>query len=245
MSLELQDLVRLSGEHRDFDKKYLVTAYSIPNEVKTKTFNLDSPISYVFVVGIFDHPEKALEDALECIIEYINRYPYLTFEIVKTHTLHGLGGKKKELNLKSEEWKSMNVDELKKISETREGPEKTSIPETPEKSKISNEIQQEKIQQLDENSLESFRYQFFNVCQNKEAIKLKRKDLTDLENKTLERINKCLKFIALNPGSLENLKQMYREKLDARGEGRIADYLISNLNDLDEKGLPKVLSPYL
>lgn len=228
MSLELQDLIRLSGEHRDTDKKFVVLAYSIPSEVKTKTFNLDSPISYLFIIDFFETQEKALEN----IIEYVNRYPYLRFELILTNKLHGLGGKKRELNLDAELWKNAKPVDLQELSEQKVKEEE-----------IRQQVQQERSLQNDEDSLENFRYHFFNICQNREAIDLKRKDLLELENKTLERINKCLKFIVKYPSAFEDLKRVYRERLDTRGETRIADYLISKLNDLDEKGIPKILSP--
>lgn len=230
MSLELQDLIRLSGEHRDSDKKFVVLTYSIPSEVKTKTFHLDSPISYIFIVDFFENQEEALKK----IIEYVNRYPYLRFELVLTNKLEGLGGKKKELNLGAELWKNAKPVDLLELSEQKLKEEE-----------IRRQVQQEKSLQDDEDSLEFFRYNFFNVCQNKEAIDLKRKDLIELENKTLERINKCLKFVFKYPHAFEDLKKLYRERLDTRGETRIADYLISKLNDLDGKGIPKVLSPSL
>lgn len=228
MSLELQDLIRLSGEHRDFEKKYLVVAHSIPQEVKNKTFDLGSPISYIFVISTHDDPD----DAMKNMIEYINRFPYLSFEIVRTTTLHGLGGKKKEFNLNSEVWKSATPDAIKDIMSKKEKEEKIKL-----------EVQREREKQDDETSIDFFRFQFFNICQNREAIESKRKDLLELENVTLERINKCLKFIFENPKACIELKELYRERLDARGESRLADYLISKLNDVDETGIPKVLSP--
>lgn len=128
-----------------------------------------------------------------------------------------------------ENWEKMGEDQLVALTKT-----------TDQFKKISEQINQERVDAEDPESLDYFRANFVQTVQN-HLTQENAADTLEQARKGLEmRRQNCLGYLGRHPDAVPELVSLFEERLRERGEMRLGRLLIEHLQD-QEEGIPKIL----
>jgi hypothetical protein len=193
------------------------------------------PICYFYLLKVVTQESEALEYVksmmeLNPVSRFIIRPSNEPVSIIKEYT------KDNCLSLSKEEWKNIRLLSSEEIKNRKR--------EANQKKKVEQSIEDERKTQEDPNCIEYLRSNFSSLIMLNTLIESKKDGLKKAEDSFEEKKLNCKNFLnnINNKKNLQKLKEIYETRLPERGETKQMEIFLKFLNDVDENGMPSIIS---